>query len=67
VVAIVLPALTGLAGAVVVAWYQGRRQSRQWLNDVRLRAYAEFIDATQQLLSALFQFKKALTSATPLP
>jgi hypothetical protein len=41
---IVLPAFTGLAGALIVAAYQGRASRQAWKNDARLRAYSEFIE-----------------------
>ena len=57
---VVLPAATGLAGALGVAIYQGRSSDRNWKNDARLRAYAVFIEST-------FEFDRAIAALGPSP
>ena len=42
---IVLPAFTGLLGAGLVAWWQGRQGIDRWRRERRIAAYSDFISA----------------------
>jgi hypothetical protein len=54
---VVLPALTsGLLGAALVAWWQGRLGMDRWRRDTRLRAFTDFLTAHHEFERALIEF-----------
>jgi hypothetical protein len=62
---VVLPALTGLLGAGLVAWWQGRRGVDRWRRDTRLKAFAEFLTAHHEIERALVEYFAASKSIPP--
>jgi hypothetical protein len=53
IMAAIAGASIGLAGVLLGAWLNGRREHRHWLRDQKLHGAIEFITATGQLYAGL--------------
>jgi len=55
---VVLPALTGLAGAGLVAWWQGVQGRDHWRRDARIKAYSDLLARHHAFERALAEFAR---------